>query len=134
MGPSTAWHPGALPETYQGVDGFGPILGLHSTQGAVGQAVRGGGGEHEEASRQHQPLPLHSALVLPAGRGERADNEICGRLSCGLYPEPAVSSPVPAGRLQGKHSRSPSTDDNTEAQRGTVGAQGQGSRKVINMQ
>lgn len=30
----------ALPETYQGVDGFGPILGLHSTQGAVGQAVR----------------------------------------------------------------------------------------------
>lgn len=79
-------HPG----TYQGVDGFGPVLGLHSTQGAAGQAVRGGRGEQEEASSQHQPLPRHSVSCLPAGKGGEEDNEICDRPSWGAYPGPAV--------------------------------------------
>lgn len=63
------------PETYQGLDGLGPILGLHSTQGALGQAVRCGRGEHKEAGGQQQPLPRHAGSALPAGDGEREDNE-----------------------------------------------------------
>ena len=101
-------HRGALPETHQGVDGFGPILGLHNTQGALGQAVCCGGGEREEASSQHQPLPRHSVLALPAGEGERG-NEICDCLLCGVCPEPAKPTPAGSAALQGNRSCSNGT-------------------------
>ena len=37
--------------------------------------ARCGRGEHKEAGGQQQPLPRHAGSALPAGDGEREDNE-----------------------------------------------------------
>lgn len=125
-------HPGALPETYQGVDGFGPTLGLYSTQGAAGQAVCRDGGEHEEASSQHQPLPHHSSWLFLLGKEIEKIMKSVITYSVGyilslqsshqlMLTAPQANILVPILQMR------------TETQRGTVGAQGQRSRKGINM-
>lgn len=125
-------HPGALLETYQGVDGFGPTLGLSSTQGAVGQAVRCDGGEHEEASSQRQPRPHHSSWLFLLGKEIEKIMKSVITYSVGyilslqsshqlMLTAPQANILVPILQMR------------IETQRGTVGAQGQVSRKGINM-
>lgn len=68
----------SLAETYQRVDGIGPILSPHCTQGAQGQAVRSNiRGYHKEASCQHQPGPRHSVSLVCWREREGQDGEVC---------------------------------------------------------
>lgn len=123
-------HPGALPETYQGVDGFGPTLGLYSTQGAAGQAVRCDGGEHEEASSQHQPLPHHSSWLFLLGKEIEKIMKSVITYSVGyilslqsshqlMLTAPQANILVPILQMR------------IETQRGTVGTQAKGQGKEL---